>query len=267
MFSKVSAEEIQEFLEENTWQYFDELEELEDLMDDEDCKFLASDDMYIMTNPGDTIEVWAIPTKKDFDLAAFENWLNRYNEFRVHMNVSGLNPGSFRYQEYYEVSDEIKSYYAKGESDLTWASEIEGTSLGAELQGSIRLLSAKDEKLARNFFQAETRGVMDLGQVFAFIVKDELGKILGYFDEEGKLVAYLSVMYGFNDVLVVDDLYVLSSRRKKGVASSLAKALISVAQNENMDVYWPVAETELAQKTAKAAGYQEVASRITIQNL
>lgn len=266
MFSKVKGADIEQLLEEKPLRFYDEREELEDLLFDEEAEYYLSDDNAIMVNPGETREIWSMPLADDFDLKAFEDWLARQgSEFSVIMNVTGMNPGSFRYQEYYEVSEPIKSYYRKGEGELQ--DSFDPSAFGAEIPGTIRLLNANDEKTARNFFQTETRGIMDLGQVFSFIVKDELGKILGYFDEEGKLIGYITSMYGAYDVLVVDDLYVLSSRRKQGVASSLAKVLLAVANSESMDVYWPVAETELAQKTAESAGYEEVAQRISIRNL
>lgn len=267
MYSKTTADNIEEILQKNPWQYYDELEELDDLRDDEECLFYESDDMLIM-HAVDNAEIWAMPLSKDFDLAAFEKWLARQgDDFTVHMNVTGMNPGSFRYQEFYDVSNPIESYYHPVAADFELKDEYTGGELGAKVPGTIRVLTADDDYAVKNFYQAEIRGVMDLQQVFSFIINDELGKIIAYFDLEGRLLAYLSTMYGFSDALVVDDLYVQPSRRNSGVGQALARACVAIASSEDMAVYWPVAETKEYQEVASAADFEHAASRITIQNL
>ena len=268
MFKKTTGENIQKILDENELQYFDEREELDDLLFDDETSYYQSDDMLLIVSPGTNLDIWAIPLTDDFDLAAFEKWLEKQGgEYTVHMNVTGMNPGSFRYQEYYEVSEPIKSFYHAAESDLDVQAVFNGEELGSKIPGTIRKLTSRDEKIAKDFPQTQTRGVMDLGQIFSFVIHDDLGGILGYFDEDNRLIAYLTYMPANFDVYAVDDVYVLPSKRNQGVGTSLSKVVVAIAADDEQATYWPVAETELAQKTARAAGFTEVASRITIQNL
>ncbi len=268
MYKKTSAEAIQKILDENEYRYYDEREELDDLMDDDESVFYSSSDMLIMTSPRRTLEVWAMPLTPDFDLAKFEKWLEKQaSEFNVHMNVTGMNPGSFRYQEYYEVTEPIKSFWHEIDTTIEVEDGQDGASLGSKIPGTIRKLTPRDERIARDFPQTQTRGYMDLGQTFSFVVHDELGYIFGYFDETDRLIGYLSMMPAGFDAYAVDDIYVLPSKRKQGVGASLAKYAVGIAASEDLATYWPIAEDELAQQTAKSAGFEEVASRITIQNL
>lgn len=269
MYKKTKAKNIEAFLKEHPRRYYTELEELDELVFDDEAKFYESKDMFIMTTPSSSEQhIWAIPKTKDFDLANFEKWLSRQaNDFRIEMNVTGINSGEFRFQEFYDVSLPHASYWSKAETDLENKAEYDSSALATDLKGSVRQLKESDAKAVKEFPQTETRGVLGLDTTFAFVINDEIGSITAYFDESDKLCAYLSNMPGMNGVYIVDDIYVLPSYREKGIATSLLLALEADAKANNTEIYWPIAETELAQKTAEAAGFEKVAERITIKNL
>lgn len=256
MFRAIQAKDIIKVLDANPEKYFDEREELEDLMDEEDTSFYASDDCILVFSPRRLkTQVLAIPLKEDFDLAAMERFVHtKCEQFQIHLNVSDVESGSLRFTEPYEVSEPVHSLWTEDISDRN-----------PELEGVIRILDDKDSRHANHFKETDDFPGMGLKQSFPFLVMDEVGQILGYFSRDGELLGYISFMPTELEAYSVDGIYVSPKMRRRGIGTALAQEMIRLAKEAGVSAYWPVAQDEVTEKTAKAAGFKRAASRITIE--
>lgn len=254
MFKTCALEEIKTFLEKAPERYFDELEELADYEGEDDVKAYASEDCYLVSFPGrGRRRYMAMPKKADFALEKLEDFVNKQSDdFMLQINTEIGSGGKLRFAEAYETHGPILSFLTK---------EVpEGIK---ELPGTIRRLTEADSKWVMRFRQEDGQA-MSLKQIFPLLVVDEIGTILAYFDEDGKLSGYASYMPTDFDIPAADEIYVLPELRRRGIGTMLAAAMAEAALAEAEACYWPVAETEAAVKTAEAAGFAAVAERMTL---
>lgn len=260
MYREVKLEQVQEILDKEPARYFDEREELEDISLEDNTRYYLSDDVLLIFSPQriKTL-ITAVPLKTDFDLTAMEDFINkRSDRFMIHLNVTGINAGSLRFNEPYVISDPYKSYWTDGANQA----EIQ-----ADVPGRIRPLTDKDTRYVRSFPDEGDVPGMKLRESFSIYTDDDIGTILGYFSEEGFLLGYLSYTPSYLDAYSVDGIFVTPASRRQGIGTALAQKMIEEAHEQGMEAYWPVAQTELVEKTAEKAGFSYVASRITIESV
>lgn len=260
MFRKVKQEDIENILLENQAKYFDEIEELEDLALEDDTQYYASEDCVLIMSPQRVKTHYiVVPLKPDFDLAQLEAFIHKKSDqFQVHLNVTGIDAGSLRFQEPYDVSDAYSSFYMQEE-----ANQLKE----AEEPGVVRKLKTDDKRHVNNFPDEGDIPGMKLKETFNIFRDDDLGSILGYFSREGHLLGYISYMPSLLDAYSVDAIFVQPKYRRRGIGTVLAQSVAKAAQNEGLSCYWPVAQTELVEKTAEAAGFTKVSSRMMLESL
>ena len=261
MFRACTFDEIEEILARNPIQYFDEREELEDLADDKTSAFYRSEDCLVVTSPRRLrMEILAMPLKPEFNLAALEQFAHKKAaNFRMHLNVTGIEVGKLRFTEPYDISDPITSL---------WGDQPKAPAPGTVLpEGKIRTLTSADSRHIMNFPQEAAGRAMNLKQIFPLLVVDEIGSILGFFNRDGAMLGYISYMPSAFDSLTIDEVCVLPPFRLQGIGSMLAREVLATAARSGNSAYWPVADSVAAIETAEAAGFHKVGSRITIETL
>lgn len=262
MFRKTNEQKVKEKLEADVPKYFDEIEELEDLSFEDDTEYFLSDDCLLILS-AERVRLYyiAVPLGENFDLAALEKFINkRSDSFLVHLNVTGIEAGKLRFQEPYDVSDVYHSYYT--DEDLSLRNDDD-----FELPGLIRQLTAEDKRYVDSFPNEGDIPGMKLKETFNIFIKDEIGSILGFFDREGQLLGYLSYMPSLLEAYSIDGIYVRPKYRQQGVGARLAREASRLAKLDNQACYWPVAQTEIVEQTAEAAGFKQVSSRLTFESL
>ncbi len=261
MFKACTIDDILEVLDQHPERFLDEKEELEDLVEEESTEYYCSEDCLLVISPRRRrAEMYAIPLTADFDLDQLEKFAHsKADNFRMHLNVTGMPAEELRFSEPYEVSDPVTSFYTEEtrEAEAGKARPI----------GKVRELNANDKRHADHFAPREAGRFMDLKQVFPLLVIDGSGTILGYFTPDGRLLGYLSYVPSMLDVPTLDDIYVLPAERRRGIGSTLAREFVWRTVKNKQPAYWPVADSVEAKKTAEAAGFREAAVRITIETL
>ncbi len=258
MYSACTLEDIHAVIDLKPEQYFEEREELADLEEDEDTRYYASEDCLLIVSPGRRqTNLYAIPLKKDFDLAQLESFAKKMAEaFEIHLHVTGIEAEALRFSEPYQIGDVVTSYSA-----AKWVAPGEQEPRPI---GKIRDLTRNDERHAKYFQQKDHGSFMGLQQTFSLLVEDESGTVMGYFTPDGTLKGYLSYLPNDLGPLVLDDLYVQPTERGKGIEVALAREFLRRATNAGTFAYWPVVASEEAKETAEAAGFTLVAARMTI---
>lgn len=256
MYRACSLDEVKSFMEKTPERYFDELEELIDLEEEDGTEAYCSEDCYLLLSRGRRrTRFLAMPVKPDFDLGALEAFLHKKAEhFILQLNAEGTE--KLRFSEPYDQKGPVASYWA--DADVTMKTK-------KKPRGKIRVLTPADERRLSGF--TRTDGAMvSFPQLFRELVIDEIGTMLGFFDEDGDFEGYASFMPTELDIPVLDDLYVKPSARRQGIGTALAKAVLCEALGEDGEYcYWAAAESEAARKTAEAAGFRKVAERMTLE--
>ena len=228
-----------------------------DYEDDESVLAYASEDCYVISIPGRRkMRFLVLPKKDRFDLQALEDFVNkRSDNFTMQINLDEGEASSLRFNEPYETHGPIYSLYA---------AELPEDSGERTAGGDIRKLNKSDGRLVRRFEQEDGQ-MMSLDRIFPLLVVDEIGSILAYFNENNQLVAYASYMPTEFKAAAVDEIYVLPEFRGQGIGTTLALAMLEAALDEYGACYWPVAESDEAVSTAEAAGFRQVAERMTAE--
>ncbi len=119
MFRACTIDEITEVLAKKPEQFFDEREELDDLAFEDNTEYYRSEDCLLVVSPGRIrAEMYAMPLTPDFDLGKLEAFASkRAQSFRMHLNVTGLDPDALRFAEPYDISDAVLSLAASKPAD------------------------------------------------------------------------------------------------------------------------------------------------------